>query len=68
MLSDREKRRIINSCQTCRTSIYEGEPTYISSKGRSSGHVGGSYGGKNISDYQIGGYGKHYSGSHASEN
>jgi hypothetical protein len=67
MLNNQEKR-IINSCQTCRISIYEGEPIYTSSKGQNSGYTKGAYGGRNFGDYQAGGYGGHYSGTHASEN
>jgi hypothetical protein len=67
MSSDREKRRIINSCQTCRTPIYEGEPTYTSSKSQSSGYTSGSYGGKGFSSYKVGSYGRYYDGSRASE-
>ena len=66
MLNSQE-RRIINSCQTCRTPIYEGEPIYTSSKGRSSGYTSGAYGGRSFGDYQAGGYGGHYSSAHASE-
>jgi len=61
------ERRIINSCQTCRTPIYEGEPIYTSSRGQSSGYTKGAYGGKSFGDYQAGGYGGHYSSTHASE-
>nr|CAG8528810.1 11832_t:CDS:2 [Entrophospora candida] len=63
------EKRIINSCHTCREPIYEGEPIYTSSKGHSSGHTKGVYGGKGFGfgDYQVGGYGGHYSGSHSSE-
>lgn len=61
------ERRIINSCQTCRIPIYEGEPVYTSSKGQSSGYTRGAYGGRSFGDYQAGGYGGHYSGTHASE-
>jgi hypothetical protein len=68
MLNDQEKRRITNSCQTCRTPIYEGEPIYFSSKGQSSGYAQGVYGGRGFGNYQAGGYGKHYNGSHISEN
>lgn len=68
MSNDREKRRIINSCQTCRTPIYEGEPTYNSSKGQNSGYAKGSYGRGGSSNYEIGGYGGYYNGSHTSEN
>jgi hypothetical protein len=62
-----QERRIINSCQTCRTPIYEGEPVYTSSKGQSSGYTRGAYGGKNFGDYQAGGYGGQYNSAHASE-
>jgi hypothetical protein len=66
MLNSSE-RRIINSCQTCRTPIYEGEPIYTSSKGQNSGHASGAYGGRNFGHYQTGGYGGHYSSTHAAE-
>ncbi|CAI2187970.1 18114_t:CDS:2, partial [Funneliformis geosporum] len=62
-----QERRIINSCQTCRTPIYEGEPIYTSSKSQSSGHARGAYGGKSFGDYQAGGYGGTYGSTHASE-
>ena len=60
---------IINSCHTCRTPIYQGEPIYTSSKGESSGQIRGVYGGKQFgnSGYSAGAYGGHYSGQHASE-
>ena len=66
-MSNSQPRRIINSCQTCRTPIYEGEPIYTSSKGQSSGYSKGVYGGRGFGDYQVGGYGGHYSSTHASE-
>ncbi|MCE8163649.1 MAG: hypothetical protein I3274_05565 [Candidatus Moeniiplasma glomeromycotorum] len=67
-MANNSERRIINSCQTCRTPIYEGEPIYTSSKGQSSGYTKGAYGGKSFfGDYQAGVYGGHYSGTHASE-
>ncbi|CAI2177554.1 2438_t:CDS:2 [Funneliformis geosporum] len=62
-----QERRIINSCQTCRTPIYEGQPIYTSSKSQSSGHTKGVYGGKSFGDYQAGGYGGTYGSTHASE-
>ena len=65
--SNSQERRIINSCQTCRIPIYEGEPIYASSKGQSSGYTKGAYGGRSFGDYQAGGYGGHYSSTHASE-
>lgn len=65
--SNSQEKRIINSCQTCRMPIYEGEPIYTSSKGQSSGYTKGAYGGRNFGDYQAGGYGGHYSSDHASE-
>lgn len=64
MSSDREKRRIINSCQTCRTPIYEGESAYTSSKSQSSGYTGGSHGGRGFNNYQTGRY---YNSSQISE-
>lgn len=67
MLNNQEKR-IISGCQTCRILICEGEPIYASSKGQNSGYAKGAYGGRNFGDYQAGGYGGHYSGTHASEN
>ena len=45
-----QEKIIINSCQTCRTPIYQGEPIYTSSKGQSSGYVKGVYGGKSFGD------------------
>jgi len=66
-MSNSQQRKIINSCQTCRTPIYEGEPIYASSKGQSSGYTSGAYGGRSFGDYQAGGYGGHYSSAHASE-
>ncbi|WNE41085.1 MAG: hypothetical protein mread185_000542 [Mycoplasmataceae bacterium] len=68
MLSEQEKRRIVNSCQTCRNPIYEGESIYTSSKGQSSRYVNGSYGSKNFSNYRVGGHGEYYDSSHLSEN
>jgi len=65
--SNSQERRIINSCQTCRAPIYEGEPIYASSKAQSSGYTRGAYGGRSFGDYQAGGYGGHYSSAHASE-
>lgn len=64
-----QEKLIINSCQTCRTPIYQGEPIYTSSKGQSSGYVKGVYGGKSFGDsgYSAGAYGGHYGGTHASE-
>lgn len=66
-MSNSQGRRIINSCHTCRTPIYEGEPIYTSSKDQSSGYTKGAYGGRSFGDYQAGGYGGHYSSTHASE-
>ena len=66
-MSNNSERRIINSCHTCRTPIYEGEPIYTSSKGQSSGYTKGAYGGSGFGNYQAGGYGGHYSSAHASE-
>lgn len=64
-----QEKVVINSCQTCRTPIYQGEPIYTSSKGQSSGYVKGVYGGKSFGStgYSAGGYGGHYGGTHASE-
>ncbi|MCE8163884.1 MAG: hypothetical protein I3273_06490 [Candidatus Moeniiplasma glomeromycotorum] len=64
-----QEKIVINSCQTCRTPIYQGEPIYTSSKGQSSGYVKGVYGGKSFGStgYSAGGYGGHYGGTHASE-
>ena len=66
--SNSQERRIINSCQTCRIPIYQGEPIYTSSKGESAGHFKGGYGGKSFGDsgYSAGVYGGNYSGTHAS--
>ena len=60
---------IINSCHTCRNPIYQGEPIYTSSKGESSGHMKGVYGGKQFGGggYSAGAYGGNYSGNYASE-
>ena len=66
-MPNNSERRIINSCHTCRTPIYEGEPIYTSSRGRSSGYTRGVYGGRGFGDYQAGGYGGTYGGTHASE-
>ena len=66
---EKSERRIINSCQTCRTSIYEGEPIYSSSRGQSSGYHRGGYGGAGFGqgDYHGGIYGGYHSSAHASE-
>ncbi|KLL04483.1 MAG: hypothetical protein MRERV_21c037 [Mycoplasmataceae bacterium RV_VA103A] len=65
------ERRIINSCHTCRTPIYEGEPIYTSSKGQSSVYTKGAYAGKvfgSYGGYEVGGHAGHHSGTYASEN
>ncbi|MCE8162952.1 MAG: hypothetical protein I3273_00675 [Candidatus Moeniiplasma glomeromycotorum] len=66
---DNQEKIIVNSCQTCRTPIYQGEPIYTSSKGESAGYVKGVYGGKQFGEggYSAGAYGGHYGGTHTSE-
>lgn len=49
-----QEKLIINSCQTCRIPIYQGEPIYTSSKGQTSGYVKGVYGGKSSSFGSLG--------------
>jgi len=58
-----QKKIIINTCHTCRTPIYEGEPIYGSSRGSSFGYTSGGYGGRN----QVGGYSGYYGDTHDSE-
>lgn len=70
MLSS-QARRIINSCQTCRTPIYEGEPVYTSAKGKSSIYMKGAYAGKVFGSYGgfgVGGHVGHQGGTYDSEN
>lgn len=72
-MENNQRKRIINSCQTCRNPIYEGEPVYASSKGQTSGYSSGVAGGVGKGfGYGYGGgigtYGGHHKGEHSSEN
>ena len=67
-MDNNPERKIVNVCQTCRLPIYEGEPIYTSSKGKSSGYTKGAYGGTGFfGNYQGGAYGGHQSSTYDSE-
>lgn len=67
-MENSQQKRIINSCNTCRVPIHEGEPIYVSSVGRNSGGYSGAYGRKNFKEgYQGGTYGGYYGGTKSSE-
>ena len=67
------EKKIINTCNTCRSPIHEGEILWHSQTGQSSGKTVGAYGGANTHVNQNtsvhgGTYGAHHSSEHSSEN
>ena len=46
------EKKIVNTCNTCRLPIHEGEPTYYSGRGETSGHTQGTYGGASYHNNQ----------------
>ena len=64
------QRRIINTCNTCRMPIYEGEPIYRSEVGKNTGTNAGLYGGYGGKVPIIPGEGVHgggYGGRHSDD-
>ncbi|CAI2161869.1 5534_t:CDS:2 [Funneliformis geosporum] len=74
-LTTKTQRQVTKSIKRARqmallpySIVEQSEPIYTSSRGQSSGHTKGVYGGKSFfGSSQVGAYGGHYSGSNSSE-